>query len=72
MKKELLACGNKKGICIYNCINADQLTDTEIIQNCGDVGYGGLVTRTEQYIHCAIYLKPVRTINFKTLVTIGG
>lgn len=71
MKKQLLACG-KKGVCIYNCINADKLTDTDIIQNCGDVGYGGLVTRTEQYIHCAIYLKPVHTINFKTLVTIGG
>lgn len=71
MKKQLLACG-KIGINIYNCINAEQLTDTEIIKNCGDVGYGGKVQRTDNYIHCTIYLKPVHTTTFKTVLTIGG
>ena len=51
----------------YTLDNAEGMTDTEIIRACGDMGYGGLVTRRPyEKIGCVIYREPIKKFTFTT------
>lgn len=51
----------------YTLDNVEGMTDEDIIQACGDMGHGGIVTRyPNQKVGCVIYREPIKKFTFTT------
>ena len=51
----------------YTLDSVEGMADKDIIQACGDLGYGGIVTRYPyQKVGCVIYRKPIKKFTFTT------